>query len=644
GLAGVTVGNRVTWIDDYAFSGCTSLTNITLPESLTLFGSYVFKNCSSLTSITIPDGVKSVFGAFDGCSSLTNVTIGKDVTSIGYYTFRGCTSLTSITIPDGVNYIDATAFSNCDKLIQKENGISYIDKWAILCDDGVKSAKFRNDTVGIAAHTFSGHAELTALSLPQTLKYINNSAFKRCSSLTSLIIPDSVTVIQSEAFYGCSELESITLPFVGEYTLGSIFGGSSWVPSSLTTVIITGNSVVASAFSGCSGLTNITIPDSVTSIGSYAFSGCSGLTNITVPDSVTAIGNYAFNGCSGLETVNWNAAECTTDGGNLFPGCNNLTTLNIGNKVTEAPFNAFRACSQLETVTVASANAKYHVTDNCLIETESKTLVMGIKNCIIPADGSVTSIGSYAFNGCSWLTSIVIPDSVTSIGSYAFYGCSGLESITLPFVGAGDAASDYTFKYIFGGSNYNNYVPSSLTTVIITGGSVIGDYAFDGCSNITSISIPNSVTQVGRYAFRGCSGLTSITIPDGVTYIGSSTFSGCSSLTSITIPNGVTYIDSSAFSGCSSLQFNEYGNGCYLGNSSNEYMLLVKPVSNDVTSFTINANTKHIWIFDEVFSTCGNVRFEGTKEQWKKIKLYFNVSTGSSNFTVHCTDGDIDCF
>ena len=147
---------------------------------------------------------------------------------------------------------------------------------------------------------------------------------------------------------------------------------------------------------------------------------------------------------------------------------------------------------------VAIGNKKYHSANNCIIETDTKTLVVGCKASITPSDGSVTSIGDSAFYNCSGLTNITIPDSVTSIGWGAFSGCSGLTSVTLP---------------------------DSVTS--------IGYGAFRSCSGLTSITIPDSVTSIGEYAFGYCSGLTSVTIGNSVTSIGDSAFYNCSGLKTV---------------------------------------------------------------------------------------------------------------
>ena len=175
----------------------------------------------------------------------------------------------------------------------------------------------------------------------------------------------------------------------------------------------------------------------------------------------------------------------------------------------------------------------------------------------------VTSIVGYAFEGCSGLTSITIPEGVTSIGNAAFKGCSSLTSIVIP-----DGVTSIS-GYAFQGC-------SGLTSIVIPDSvTIIGDRAFEGCSGLTSIVIPDSVTSIGYYAFSGCSSLTSLLIPDGVTSIGDRVFSGCSGLTSVVIPDGVTSIGNDAFSGCSGLtsvvipdSVTSIGNSAFWGCSS----------------------------------------------------------------------------
>ena len=303
------------------------------------------------------------------------------------------------------------------------------------------------------------------------------------------------------------------------------------------------------AFDGCSGLTSIIIPNSVTVIDEGAFYGCSGLTSITIPYSVTDIGGAAFAGCSGLTAI-----------------------------------------------TVEPNNKRYDSRNNCnaIIETSTNGLIVGCKNTVIP--NSVVSIGECAFDGCSEMTSATIPNSITDIGDNAFYKCTGLTSITIPdsVINIGRGA----FERCFGLKSIT--LPNSITD--------IGNAAFDGCSRLTSISIPNSVTDIGSDAFAGCSELTAINvepnnkrydsrnncnaiietstnkliagckctvIPNSVTAIGNDAFYKCIRLTSVTIPNSITTIKENAFIGCSILttiivpnSVTNIGEGAFAGCSS----------------------------------------------------------------------------
>ena len=211
----------------------------------------------------------------------------------------------------------------------------------------------------------------------------------------------------------------------------------------------------------------------------------------------------------------------------------------IANSVTSIGDFAFSGCSSLTSATIPDGVTS--IGGSAFSDCSSLT------NITIP--NSVTSIGGGAFSGCSSLTSLTIPDSVTSIGGGACYGCSGLTSVTIP--DSVTSIGDNAFKDC-----------SSLTSVKIGNGvKSIGDDAFNGCSNLTSVTIPDSVTSIGSDAFYGCSGLTSVTIPDSVTSIGSDAFKDCSSLTSVTIGNGVTSTQCFTFSEYSRLTSVKIGNG-----------------------------------------------------------------------------------
>ena len=236
-----------------------------------------------------------------------------------------------------------------------------------------------------------------------------------------------------------------------------------------------------------SSLTSVAIPDSITEIGVQAFYCCSSLTSVTIPDSLTEIGAQAFYYCS------------------------RLTSATIPDSVTTIGYGAFAECSNLR-----EFNGKFASEDNrCLIIDGrlNSFAPAGLTEYVIP--DSVTTIGDYAFYGCSSLTSVTIPDSVTTIGEWAFSNCDSLTRIT---------------------------IPDSVTT--------IGDFAFYGCDSLTSVTIGDSVTTIGGHAFGSCSKITSVTIGDSVTTIGEWAFYLCNSLRSVTIPDSVTEIGVQAFSNC----------------------------------------------------------------------------------------------
>ena len=327
--------------------------------------------------------------------------------------------------------------------------------------------------------------EVTYMNRTRKVTSIGDLAFYRCEGLTSIAIPNSVTSIGSGAFEWCYGLKKVIVKDIAAWC-GIKFDGSYSNPlyyakhiysdedTEITNLVIP-NSVTSigyGAFEYCSGLTSITIPNSVTSIGNSTFEGCKGLTSVTIPNSVMSIGNYAFSGCSGLTSVTI-PNSVTSIGNYAFSGCSALTSVTIGNSVTSIGSGAFYGCSALTSVTIGN---------------------------------SVTSIGDYAFYGCSGLTSVTIGSGVTSIGNRAFSSCSGLTSVT---------------------------IPNSVTS--------IGYEAFYYCSGLTSVTIGSGVTSIGYNAFDGVDIPTVISLIENPFTINGKT-SGSGTFSQNTFNNATLYV------------------------------------------------------------------------------------------------------
>ena len=314
GLNSISIPNSVTSIGDFAFWGCSGLTSVSIGNSVTNIGSAAFSYCSGLTSVHISDiaaWCNISFGdnplpyaqhLYLNGDEVKDLNIPNSVTSINACAFSGCKGLTSITIPNSVTNIGSSAFYDCS---------------------GLTSITIGNSVTSIGDCAFQNCSGLTCVTIPNSVTNIGYCSFFNCPGLTSITIPNSVTSIGSYAFDGTKWYynQPDGLVYAGKVA----YNYKGEMPANTTIVLEEGTlGIAGSAFAWwCSGLTSITIPNSVTSINDQAFYGCTGLTSVTIPNSVTSIGGSAFSGCSGLSTLIIGSGIETIDY-SVFVECPNL--------------------------------------------------------------------------------------------------------------------------------------------------------------------------------------------------------------------------------------------------------------------------------------------------------------------------------
>ena len=318
GLTSVTIPNSVTSIGSSAFSGCTGLTSVTIGNSVTNIGANAFENCTNLTKVEISDIAAWCNIDFGGYYSnplyfaknlylngikVSNLVIPASVNIIKAYVFFGCTSLTSVTIPNSVTEIAIYAFGNCTGLtsVPIPNSVTLISSFAFFCCSGLTLVTIPNSVTTIGTHAFSGCTGLTSVTIGNSVTTIWDHAFYGCTGLTSISIPNSVTTIAESAFSNCNSLNTVN------WNAKSCvdFSYTPFSESCITSFIIGEGVEKIPAFlcRNLTGITSITIPNTVTQIGSSAFYGCSNLNTAIIGENVTSIGSYAFKNCSFMENL-----------------------------------------------------------------------------------------------------------------------------------------------------------------------------------------------------------------------------------------------------------------------------------------------------------------------------------------------------
>lgn len=459
----------------------------------------------------------------------------------------------------------------------------------------------------VGSNAFLNCSSIEEAALPASVTELGNAVFEGCVSLKKATLLGAIDSLPTSLFEDCTALETVTLAEgTGDFSQRA-FGNCK----SLKTLVIPSSTqrIYANAFIG-SGLEEIYIPDTVFMVAQYAFSGCDNLRKVRLTENTrySAIAKSTFYGCSSLtDIVIPENVKAIND--QAFYGCSSLEEINIPKSVTTIGSNVYSGCIGVTSITVDPDNSTYSSSGNCLIKTGAKTLLLGCKTSVIPDDGSVTSIGASAFEGCTGLTSIIIPYHITSIGSKAFADCTGLESITYRartvsdlsassdvFYNAGDLGEgiavvfdDTVAKipaYLFSTSDAEGR-PNVKSMVIGKYCANIGKYAFAGCTRMTELTINSSiiyglsdsdifydagtegdgiavtfaddVTNVAQYLFKVSSddhlpNVISVDLGSSVETIGMYAFTSLKGITSLDIPDSVITIDRDSFAGCTGLR------------------------------------------------------------------------------------------
>ncbi len=654
--------NRLIEIDNNTFSNAYYLTSITLPDSLTKIAYGAFDNTINLTHFIInnnqhfftdngilydknqttlikyPVGKKEKtldlsslqnlryinVGALNNASNLTSITLPRNLINIDDYVFYDNKKLITININDNDNY-------------SSENGILY-DKTKTklikypqgkLLQELNLSSKLNLTSIGNGA--FSGASALTSINLPDNLTSIGDWAFNDASALTSINLPDSITSIGYGAFSGASALTSINLPD----NLTSI---GDWVfsdASALTDINLPDNltSIGNGTFYGASALTSIDLPNSITSIGDSAFYGASALTSIDLPDNLTSISNNVFNNASALTsiTINNNNNYSSEDGilydrnktklikypqskklelldlrsktnltsidDNAFNDASSLTSIILPSSISNINDNLFKNIPNLTMISIED-NDNYLSEDGILYNKNKTKLIKfpqakQLMRLDLSSNKHLISIGNYAFNGVTGLTSITLPN-ITTIENYIFNGAKSLTEINVSDDNDKysseegilyDKTKTQLIKYPEG-KKLNSLDLSSKSNLTSIGN------AFIGANNLISITLPANINDIYNYSFQNSINLTEIKVdknnkyyysedgilynntktvliyyPEGkktkslnlssklsLNYISPLAFSNTTELKSIVLPNSIISIGYSAFTKATSLR------------------------------------------------------------------------------------------
>lgn len=550
------VGEKQVSLDlDFAASG-------SIPEN-------TFKNCAWLYALHLGDNVTEIGNnAFSGCKSLATVTFGENskLTAVGNSSFANNTALTSVKIPKNVTALGNSVFLNCKSLadVELESGLKTVGSDMFCYCTALTSIAIPDSITKIEGYAFSDCANLAAVTFGANsgLTEIGNMAFSECRSLKSITLPGGLETVGNEAFSE-SGLTSISLPNSVK-TLGtSVFDSCSALASiELGSGI---QSIPNRAFANCTALASITIPDQVNTITAEAFLECTALVKIAIPDKVTKIGEKAFFGCTSLAAVTFgkDSSGCSIFA-SAFQDCTALTSIVLPDDVRLLGNDIFDGCTALTTIIFKSAindivgDAFGKNTENITLYFAKGQKVLRYTQHWTATDDDPVFTSGNEFCGKIFKKIIVTIDATAMSAADLQTKLEGLVSngeTTFSVCLAADAESDMFTAVKNGVSG----AADGSVDIMILGAKKIADFAFNNCNKFGNVILSDDVTAIGIQAFSNCNGLKSITLGNRLETIGQGAFFHSSSLASVSIPDSVTSIGANAFDECKALASVTFG-------------------------------------------------------------------------------------
>lgn len=613
-LKTVTFGGNETAIEESAFDECNKIESLTIPDSVTRIDKTAFRNCSALVSVDTGNGAVTVGeSAFEECGALTAIKLGSSVKTIGDRAFAYCAALPTVTVPDSVETISYGAFYSCTALAEvklgagvksigqyaftktvaydngkdAENGVYYVDKWAVDSNGDIKTFVLKNDTVGIADYAFYTRSSLENFTLPDSVVIIGRYAFAKAEKLTTFNL-NKTEIIGDYAFSGCKTLGrgkvnlGTNLKTIGSYAFYNCvnYGDDSYAAVSIPDTVETiGTYAFNGAFDYVKAKTSggavyvdkwlvayapkeaaeaLQIKEGTVGVANYALYNNSNVNQIYFPNSLKKIGMAAFYGCSALTTVRDQLSQITEISDYAFYKCANLSNVEISNKVKRIGRSAF----------YKSGVMSVEISKN--VEEIGPYAYYGCEDLLLltfAANSALKQIGEYAFGNDASLKRVELPDRLLQIGKRAFYKCSALGNVTfgngMETLGEGAFEQCVALTKISLPASLKEigkrafYKCAAIAEIDFANVEKVGNYAFYGCSALTGLNIPATLKEIGDYAFRNC-GLKTVILPSTLLSVGAHAFNGNPKTTffleSETVPEGWSARWNSAYrpvySGC----------------------------------------------------------------------------------------------